>query len=174
MTEQQQYDSELLLQVVNAVYSAHDLEAALRGTAEALQSDFPIWHASLWLHSPEREVVQVIASWSLAETAFDPGVEVSTSITPPLAQMLVEMHAGKVFTARMDTHGRSLLDHLMREEGVAGLLTVPIGRDDHGLVFLALGSASADSFTDERRSLFRSLAASAGARYVKLARATQD
>jgi GAF domain-containing protein len=169
MTEQQR-ESDLLLAVVNAVYGAHDLESALRGTARALQEQFPIWHASLWLHLPERQVVRVIGSWSISETAFDAGVEVSTAITPNLGQLLVDMHAGKVFSATLDTHGASLLDHLMREEGVAGLVAVPLGRDDNGLVFLALGCATAEVFADPTsQPLFRSLAASAGARYVKLA-----
>jgi hypothetical protein len=168
MTEKQRAD-ELLLQVVNAVYGAHDLEGALRGTARALQPLFPIWHVSLWSHSPEHQTVRVIGSWSLTETSFDPGVEVSTSITPPLAHMLVEMHAGKVFAATMDTHGLSLLDDLMREEGVAGLLTVPIARVGTELLFLALGSANATDLEEAPPSLFLSLAASAGSRFVKLA-----
>jgi hypothetical protein len=99
------HEHELLLQVVNAVYGAHDLESALRGTARALQAVFPVWHASLWVHDAEHEVVRVVGSWSLADTAFTPGVEVSTGITPPLARMLVDLHKGMTFGARMDDHG---------------------------------------------------------------------
>jgi len=173
MTELE-HESELLLQVVNAVYGAHDLESALRGTARALQVRFPLWHASLWVHDAEREVVRVVGSWSISDTAFNAGVEVSTSITPPLARMLVDMHAGRVFVTTMDNHGKSLLDHLMREEGVAGLLTLPLVRTGSQLFFLALGSSNEHGFADAPPSLFQSLAASAGARFAKLASTPQE
>lgn len=170
MTELE-HENELLLQCVNAVHSAEDLDSALRGTALALQAVFPIWHASLWVHDAEHEVVRVVGSWSLTETAFAAGVEVSTTITPPLARMLVSLHKGMVFGARMDDHGRSLLDHLMREEGVVALITVPLGRSEARMPFLALGASTADGFGTAPPSFFLGLAQSSGPRLTKLATA---
>ena len=163
------HEHELLLQVVNAVYGANDLDSALRGMAQALQAVFPVWHTSLWVHDAGHEIVRVVATWSVADSAFSPGVEVATNITPPLARMLVDLHKGMTFGATMDDHGKSLLDSLMREEGVVELMTVPLTRTAGRMPFLALGCSTSGGFGTTPPSFFLSIAASCAARLITLA-----
>jgi len=160
---------DVLLRVIHAVHEADDLEKALRGITLALQSPFATWHASLWSYRPDTDQLHVLDAWSLTESAFDTGVEVSTGITPPLKELLTKVSHGQVFVAELDSHGRSLLDALMREEGVAGLAAIPLSQDKNRTVFLALGSSMGRGFDVVQPSVLLAIGSSAAPRLLKLA-----
>lgn len=160
---------DVLLRVIHAVHEADTLEKALRGITLALQSPFATWHASLWSHRPDQDELRVLDAWSLTDSVFDTGVQVSTAITPPLKELLARVGAGQVFTAELDARGRSLLDALMREEGVAGLAAIPVSHDKDEVVFLALGSSMGRGFDIVPPAVLLAIGSSAAPRLCKLA-----
>ena len=164
---------DVLLRVINAVHDADTLEGALRGITLALQSPFATWHASMWRHRTDADQLDVIDAWSLTESVFDTGVEVSTTITRPLKELLNRVGSGQVFTAELDSGGKSLLDALMREEGVAGLAAIPLSHDEDEVLFLALGSSIGKGFDTVSPEVLLLIGSSAAPRLLKLAATPQ-
>jgi hypothetical protein len=162
----------VLVRVIHAVHDATSLEAGLEGIAHALSSPFGIRHASLWSHVAGGDHLRVIGSWSLSESAFAPGVEVSTTITPPLVDLVEEVHSGRPFVADISSRQSSMVDALMRQEGVLTLAGIPISQDRDAVLILALGSFFSRGFDVAPRSMLTAIGSSAATRLLKLSGAT--
>jgi GAF domain-containing protein len=163
---------EVLLRVIHAVHEATSLEGGLQGVAHALTTPYAIMHASLWSHVAGADHLRVIGSWSLSESAFSAGVEVSTTITPPLVDLVERVHSGRMFVAEISARHSSMLDALMRREGVLALAGVPISHERDAVLILALGSSASRGFDVAPHSLLTAIGSSAASRLLKLSTTT--
>jgi hypothetical protein len=70
--------------------------------------------------------------------------------------------------------GDSLVDHLLREQGVASTVAVPVHVDEHALLLLSLGSSDLTAFEEVGAPFFHGLAAGIRERLIGLTAANTD
>lgn len=161
-------DTALLLQAVDAVHDATDLNTALLTLVEVLQDRFELWYASFATVPTGSSQVQLLATWSLAETHFDPGTVISTTISATAEETMQQLREGRaVHVGTSD--GGSLLGHLLRQQGVASLVTVPVHSDESAMLLLGFGSSSKESLGTAIPGFYEGLAAGIKEKVLRLA-----
>src|SRR5690242_1575061 len=94
-----------LIAALEPVASAHDLDALIAGVVSALEAPLQLWHASLAVHVPERDVVRLLAAWSRTESAFEAGTEVALAISPKIRQAMEILTSGDAVIVEMGDGG---------------------------------------------------------------------
>lgn len=161
-------DTDLMLRAVDSVHGAKDLDEALQGLVKVLQARFDLWHAGFAYVATGSQTLKVLAAWSMVDSVFVEGQEVATTILPAVSQIVEDLRAGDVAMAVIGPSDHSLLDHLMREQGVASTLAVPVHQDDNGLLILSFGSSTVGPLHDIGARFFYGLAAGIHERICKL------
>jgi hypothetical protein len=151
-------DTELVSAATDAVRGAATLDEALAAVVQVLRPRFDLWYGAICSHLTDAPHITIIANWSLAESVFDAGTAVATNISRIISGVLVELHAGNPARFVIGGDPESLVEHLLASQGVASIVTVPISRDDEGLVLLALGTSTQDAFLDAGRGFYLDLA----------------
>lgn len=150
-------DHDLVAQAIDAVRDAADLQQALDALTRLLRPRFGLWYASVCSHPTDAPSVSVLASWSLAESMFDAGAEVSSTISRTVETVLSTLREGRGASFAVGGDPGSLVDHLLQGQGVACVLTLPIYCDDHDLLILVLGASDKDAFDDAGKGFFTAL-----------------
>jgi|GEM_PF-4366754 len=161
-------DTDLLRRAVRTVQDARSLDDVVHGLVAELRNRFELWHLGVVTVPAGASRFRVIASWSMADSAFVPGTEVEASISPGMLELLDRLLADEIVVAEMDSSGQWLVDHLMREQGVASVVAVPVHHDENGLLFLGLGSSAMGPFQEISEGFFHGLAAGIRGRLVEL------
>jgi hypothetical protein len=169
MSSQDRDDTALMLRAVSAVQDATSLDEAVHALVAVLQPRLELWHASLVSLPAAAGLVRIVASWSRTDSAFVTGTEVSTTITPALQRLLEDLLEGEVAMMVIGTGPESLVDHLMREQGVVTAVGVPVLHDGQGLLFLVLGSGVDGPIEAAGAGFFHGLAAGIRDRIGRLA-----
>jgi GAF domain-containing protein len=150
-------DTQLVLQSVDAVKRAGDLDTALLALVTVLRPRFQLFHASIATHPEGAPHFRVLAAWSLADSLFDKGAEISATISEKVEFALETLRKGRPLAVNISGQNPSLVDHLLREQGVASILVFPVQYDDQALMIVALGSSTTDAFLDAERGFFTAL-----------------
>ena len=161
-------DTTLLLQAVDAVHRAVSLEDALGALVGVLQPRFELWYGSLATIPGGSDQIRMLACWSLAETVFQAGTDISATISPTAEAAIEGLREGHaVLTGTSDPN--SLLSHLLTQQGVAELVTVPVHSDDASLLMLGLGSSKPGVLGTAVTGFYEGLAAGIREKILKLA-----
>jgi hypothetical protein len=150
-------DTRLVSQVADAVRSAATLDEALAALVQFLRPRFDLWYAAFCSHPTADPTITILASWSLAESVFDAGAEVSTSISQIIVGVLEQLRAGNPARFVIGGDPDSLVEHLLADQGVSSVVSTPIHCDEQGLLMLALGTSSPDAFLDAGRNFYLDL-----------------
>lgn len=161
-------DTTLLLQAVDAIHDTASLDEALVALVAVLQPRFELWYASFATIPSGSQQVHVLASWSLTETVFDVGTEISLKISSDAEGAIEVLRQGRPrLTETSD--GSSLIESLLTQQGVASLATLPVHCDDGSLLLLTLGSSSQNAFHSAITGFFEGLAAGIKQKVLRLA-----
>lgn len=169
MTRVDPQDTDLLRQAVRSIQDATTLDDALRILVTHLQTRLELFHASIATIPAGGHHFLILASWSMSESTFVPGTQVSTSIAPPVERFVEALMRDDVAIGDTDPSGDSLPDYLLREEGVVSMAGIPVCHEDGALLFLALGSSASKPFHEVGDHFFHGLAAGIRGHLCKIA-----
>jgi GAF domain-containing protein len=133
-------DVTLLHSAIDAVGNADDLDGALASLAAVLRDPYQLW--SLWLcdfRSPEG--LQILARWTTRDTAFVPGMQISTSFTEMTSQAAHTLFAGHPLVLHTGGIDFGIIEHLFRVEGIAAVACVPLRDGDSVSAMLVLATS---------------------------------
>jgi hypothetical protein len=150
-------DTDLVGRAIDATRAASDLDEALGALVAALRDRFALWFASIGCHPAGAPGVTVLATWSVAETVFEAGAEVSATITPMVTTVLQTLREGSGATITLGSDPESLVERLLMGQGVASALMLPVHCDEQILLVLTLGSSSPSAFSDAGSGFFTAL-----------------
>jgi hypothetical protein len=145
---------------VSAAMDATDLQGALVGIVQVLQVDFDLWGAGILasITNGGRERARILASWSVTETLFEPGVEIDLDLTPELRAVAEVIRNGRPVVVRNQELDLGLLGHLTRKQGSVCTMAVPLAQGKVVPAALLLGSARPDGFSEKDIPFFTGLA----------------
>ncbi|HVE24542.1 MAG TPA: hypothetical protein VNC22_04030 [Sporichthya sp.] len=167
-------DGKLLARSVEEVRVAETLDEAVVAVVECLRPRFDLWHTSICTHPAGQPNMKILASWSLADSVFDAGAEVSATISRMIVAVLSALREGNPVAFTVGGEADSLVEHLLGKQGVASVVAIPISHDESGLLFLALGAGTQDAFHDAGNRFFTDLAAGIADTVVRLVGAVHD
>jgi hypothetical protein len=167
-------DDKLLIRTVEEVRAAENLDEAVVAVVECLRPRFDLWHTSICTHPTGQPNMKVLAGWSLADSVFDAGTEISASISRMVVAVLGALREGNPVAFVVGEEQDSLVDHLLGKQGVASVVTIPVHHDDRGLLFLALGAGRQDAFHDAGNRFFTDLSAGVADTLLRLVSTHQD
>ena len=150
-------DATLVAQTIEAVRTAPTLDDAIDAVVRLLRPRFDLWHASFCEQPTGEPHLRILASWSLADSVFDPGTEISATISQMIVTVLAELREGNPVAFAVGEDRESLVDHLLEAQGVSSVVTIPVTYDDQDLLFLALGASRPEAFHDAGRQFFTAL-----------------
>lgn len=162
------------MRAVDVAGEARSLDDAVLALVNVLQARLFLWQLGLVSVSADGRAVRLLATWSVSRTAFTPGVEIAASITPELQSVVDALMRGEIVDTIPGKHPTSLVDSLLVEQGIAQTLGVPVHRDDHGLLALALGSSTVGPLREVGEPFFRGLAAGIEETVARLASAQRS
>jgi len=174
MTMGETTDRELMLRAVDTAAEARTLDDAVLALVDVLHARLKLWRVAINHLTPDGDHLVVLAAWSLAESAFTPGVEVATAINPELHAMLSAIAHGKIVYNTVNEVSGSLVDHLLANQGIAAAVGVPLHVDERGAVYLALSSSEVGVLEDIGTPFFLGLAAGIAERMMELVTAARD
>lgn len=165
-------EDSLLMRAVDSVGRGTTLDEAFLSLVEVLRGPLELWHASLSVlegdPATEPGAGKIVAAWSLAPSAFEPGTEVSLSITESTRASWDALRRGEILMKTVASRADSLVDSLLREQGVAAVALVPVHEDAAGVLALMVGSSAEGPLKEVGESFFRGLAAGVEERLVEL------
>lgn len=126
---------------VEAANDAADLGSALHAVVGVLRDEFELFSARISA-LPTRDIARVMASWSIGDTVFTPGTQVSTHFSDDLEALAVQVFSGLPAVVRSDRVDLGLVGHLLRREGVASLVIVPLHENRQVVGIITFGSSS--------------------------------
>ena len=165
-------DEKLLIRTVEEVRVAENLSEVVEAVVECLRPRFDLWHTSICTHPAGQPHMKILAGWSVADSVFDAGAEVSTTISRMIVAVLAALREGNPVAFAVGGEQDSLVDDLLGEQGVASVVAIPILYDERGLLFLALGAGTQDAFHDAGNRFFTDLSAGIAETVVRLVGAT--
>ena len=161
-------DTALLLKAVDAVQDAPDLDGVVTALARELRSRFDLWAVSACSLRTLATHVEILASWSVAETVLQAGTEVSASITPYITDLIEQASEGRAVHTAVGNDPGSIIDFLLHQQGIREATLQSVNRDDSGMVFLVLGSATEGLLSRTPPPFFAGLAAGIRPRVLEL------
>ena len=161
-------DTALLLQAVDAVQDAPDLDGVVTSLAHALRPRFDLWHLSVCTLRAGSPNVTILASWTIAESVLTAGTEVAATITPAVAMLLAQVGDGRPVHTPIGANPDSIMDYLMSEQGVRQASLQTVHRDELGMIFLVFGSGHDDLLSTTPAAFFAGLAAGIRPRILEL------
>lgn len=150
-------DATLVTQTVAAVRAATSLDEAVDVLVQHLRPRFELWSAGFATQAAGSTAVTILASWSPVDSLFDTGAEFSATISETVQLAFETLWEGRAATFTVGGDKDSLADYLLREQGVASILLLPIHRDDRNLLLLGFGSSAADVFLHAEGGFFTQL-----------------
>ena len=160
-------DTELLLSAVDAVHDAESLDDALNAIVEVLQRRFELWYASFATIPHGSSQIELLASWSFTKTVFDAGAKISTAISPTAEGAIEALRQG--LPVLVNSEPESLMGHLLSQQGVAAIATLPVHVDEGSLLMLGLGSSSKEALRTAIPGFFEGLTAGIKEKVLRLA-----
>jgi hypothetical protein len=161
-------DTELLLQAVDAVHDSDSLDDALNAIVEVLQQRFELWYASFATIPSGSSQLELLASWSFTRTVFDAGAQISTAVSPTAEEAIEALRQGLPALVST-TDSDSLLGHLLSQQGVAAIVTLPVHVEEGSMLMLGLGSSSKDALRTAVPGFFEGLTAGIKEKVLRLA-----
>jgi hypothetical protein len=158
----------LLVKAVGSIGHATTLDDAFQALVEVLRQPLQLWHASLWSHDLDEGVGEVVAAWSLADSAFEMGTKVAWTISDTAWTAVQALERGEVVAGNAPVGSGLLVDALFSEQGVNAGLAVPIQRDAHEMLVLLLGAPTDEPLLSRGGAFYRTLAAGIHARFAEL------
>jgi GAF domain-containing protein len=158
----------LLLRAVDSISRGSTLADAFQSLIEELRAPLELWHATLWLHDVDGSVGEVVAAWSVAESAFEVGTKVATNISDTVRTAAAALQRGEIVSGSAPAGSGSLVDALFADQGVGAGLAVPIHQDAGKMLVLVLGAPTSEPLVSPGGGFYRGLAAGIEARVVEL------
>lgn len=150
-------DTTLVTQTIEAVQKASTLDEAVEALVQILRPRFDLWHASFCSQPAQEPHLRILASWSLADSVFETGTEVSATISKMIVAVLAELREGNPVAFAIGEDRESIVDHLLGAQGISSMVTIPVTYDDQDLLFLALGASTPEAFHNAGRQFFTEL-----------------
>ena len=163
-------DTALLLEAVDAVQDAPDLEGVVNRLARVLRSRFDLWNISACSLRTLAPNVEILATWSVAESVLSAGAEVSASITPYITDLIERASEGKAVHTAVGNDPESIIDFLLHQQGIREATLQLVDRDDRGMLFLVLGSGTDGLLSAMPVPFYAGLAAGIRPRLLELTR----
>jgi hypothetical protein len=145
-----------------AVGGAATLDEALDAVVRVLRSRFGLWHASFCAYFYSTGNFRVLASWTVSDSVFEAGTEVSATISQTMAAIVRALQSDDAISFVVGAEAESLVDELLAGEGVASAVCVPVLHDGRAMLFLALGAGTKDAFQDSGPAFFSALSIGIG------------
>ncbi|HEX9712048.1 MAG TPA: GAF domain-containing protein [Actinomycetota bacterium] len=146
MTSEAERVEHLIDDITAEVIEAATLDEALDAITVALRERYQLWRSSIWTFEPP-DAARLIAAWSIGDTAFEPGVVVRFSLTDDVEFLATSVMAGKPMMMRTSERDLGLLTDMLKREGIASAVIVPVGRNrKEPIGLLALASSAPDVF----------------------------
>jgi hypothetical protein len=161
-------DTQLLLRAVDAVQDTPDLDGVVSALAQVLRSRFDLWNVSACSLRTLAPNVEILATWSVAESVLTAGTEVSASITPHISELLEQTSEGKAVHTAVGNDPESIIDFLLHQQGIREATLQAIHLDDSGMLFVVLGSGSDGLLPATPPAFFAGLAAGIRPRVLEL------
>jgi len=161
-------DTALLLEAVDAVQDAPDLDGVVDQLARTLRARFDLWNVSACALRSMAPNVEVLASWSVAESVLSAGTEVSASITPYINELIERASEGKAVHTAVGNDPESIIDFLLHQQGIRQATLQLVNRDDSGMLFLVLGSGTDGLLSAMPMPFYAGLAAGIRPRVLEL------
>ena len=158
----------LLVEAVDSISHGTTLDEAFQALVEVLRPPLELWHVSLWSHDLDGKVGEVVATWSLAESAFEVGTQVPTTISDTARTATEALQRGEVVSGNAPAGAGSLMDALFSEQGAGSGLAVPLQRDAHTMLVLVLGAATDEPLLSRGGAFYRTLASGIQGRLAEL------
>ncbi|MHB8511749.1 MAG: hypothetical protein ACYDCC_06165 [Actinomycetota bacterium] len=168
MSDDQTELAEFITALSSGLADARDLDEAIGRTAFVLSSQFWLWSASL-LTITEGHLT-VLARWHAAESILEAGAQISATLTPALEDVIRSLREGNCVRARYGRNEFGLLDDIMKEEGVASFLMLPLRYRGTLIGALSFGSSGASTFEAVSPSFLGALLQAVEAPLVRLMR----
>lgn len=165
-------DTALLLRAVDAVQDAPDIAGVVDALARELRTRFDLWNVSACRLRTLAPNVEILASWSVAESVLGPGTEVSASITPYINDLLELTSEGKAVHTAVGNDPESIIDFLLHQQGIRQATLQSVNRDDSGMLFLVLGSGTDGLLSTMPLPFYAGLAAGIRPRVLELTHLT--
>jgi hypothetical protein len=161
-------DTQLLLRAVDAVQDAPDLDGVVGALAAALRARFDLWSVSACSLRAHEQHLQILASWSVADSVLTAGTAVATSLTPGIGALLEQAGQGAAVHTDVGNDPASIVDYLLSSQGIRQATLQTVDRDDSGMLFLVLGSGTAGLLAHTPSPFFAGLAAGIRPRVLEL------
>jgi GAF domain-containing protein len=168
-------DNSLVMRAVDSIGHGVTLEEAFLSLVEVLRGPLDLWHMSLSVLTTPADgspgMGRYVAAWSIAPSPFEVGTEVSLGISDSAIAAAEALRRGKIVMSSVAAREDSLVDSLLREQGVASVAVVPIHGDAEGVLVLVVGSSAEGVLQSLGERFFRALVAGIEERVVELLRA---
>ena len=103
-------DAKLLIRTVEEVRVAENLTEAVEAVVECLRPRFDLWHTSICTHPAGLHHMKVLEGWSLADSVFDAGAEISTTISRMVEAVLGALREGNPVAFSVGEHDSLITD----------------------------------------------------------------
>ena len=155
----------LLTSLPQLLRPAESPQVAVERIAAAVRkSAIPsLWRVSLRRLLLEEDSAEIVAVWSAAPTALEPGVRMSL-----VATGIPELLAARRPTFRNENDDNRMLDGILSSEGVASWVTIPLSKQEMLRAVLTLSSFEPEGVMVEDREFYASLGQAVEERLVAL------
>lgn len=161
-------EDSLLSRAINSIGRGETLDEAFLSLVEVLRGPLELWHMSLSCLQTDAGTWKIVAAWSMAPSVFEPGTEISLKISEGAEASSEALRRGKILLASVPSTTDSLVDSLLREQGVTSVAVVPIHSDAEGILAMSIGSSAEGPLQNAGELFFRGLAAGIEKRLLEL------
>lgn len=160
MSELQDAAAEAIARLRPAVEAAGSVQQVLDAVVDVVDPSIPLVRAAI--RRLDDVMVEVVAVWTRTPTAIGRGTKMSVSAT----SFPTVLTTGRPVISTVGD-GR-LLDDILRTEGVASYVTLPLRQRGMVAGLLSLSSGSVDAFSDEDLPFLEAIAAAVEGRIAAL------
>jgi len=168
MTPEARKTERLIAEVTADVLSSETIDEALEAISLDLRTDYSLWRTSVWMFV-SADAARLQALWAIGDSEFETGMQVKFSLTSDVEFLATSVLAGKPMMFRTSERDLGLLTDMLRREGIAAAVVVPIRRaraEPVGLLVLA--SSDRNAFRSKDVRLFTAIARAVGGKLVSL------
>ena len=102
-------EDSLLMRAVDSIGFGATLDEAFQSLVEVLRAPLELWHASLTVLRPGISTAEFVATWSMATSVFEPGTQISTSISETVRTTTEALYDGQVVMGSVPPRPESIV-----------------------------------------------------------------